>query len=137
MISINSTTYDAEKALVVADWETLEEFKQFYTSIWNVTLESTEAEWLNAFCTCPKYQKEFLCKHTVGIANRMSEFSISENAKTIAINAKRKRGRPAKAKKAYTYYSINHITPLPQTKQKNNILMEIYIEMMDIFCFQV
>lgn len=101
IISINSSSYDPKKTIVVADWMTLDEFKLFYNSNWVITLAKTETKWINASCSCPKYQKEFICKHTVGIAMRMLEVSAPEEAKKVAICAKRKRGRQANAKKAY------------------------------------
>jgi hypothetical protein len=44
--------------------------------------------------------KQLCCKHIVGIAIRLKHALPPPEAKNIPIGEKRKRGRPAKAKKA-------------------------------------
>ncbi len=54
----------------------------------------------NGRCTCPVGIKKYMCKHIVAVLAIRNELSIPDMAKTVPIGAKRKRGRPAKAKKA-------------------------------------
>lgn len=96
-ISVRSSNWSEH---VKSNWASLLEFKIFYNSTWTVTLPSTEKKWLKAHCSCPYYQKKIVCKHVVGISIRMAEVTVPEDAKNILFVAKRKRGRPAKAKKA-------------------------------------
>ena len=56
--------------------------------------------WESATCTCRRYQKEYVCKHVIGIAVRNKKFDLRPEARGILLGQKRKRGRPEKAKKA-------------------------------------
>jgi len=51
-------------------------------------------------CTCNFFKKSYTCKHIVGIAILTKILQVPPEAKNIPIGTKRKRGRPAKAKKA-------------------------------------
>lgn len=99
-VSVKSSSYTTEDNLLT-EWQSLDDFKKFYNSMWYVTLSSTEESWMKSLCSCPSFQKEFMCKHVIGIAVRMGDVTVPEEAKKIEIAGKRKRGRPAKAKKAY------------------------------------
>lgn len=88
------------KPVMMPNPTTLEQFKDGYSSHWIVSLASGENKWLDAQCSCPEFQKEYMCKHVVGIAARFGEITIPEEAKSVPIGAKPTRGRPAKAKKA-------------------------------------
>lgn len=101
IISVKATTFDGDAHIVHSDWKDLNEFKFYYTSYWTVTRAKDETKWLRAICSCPVYQKQFVCKHCVGIAERMAEVKLPEDAKNMPIETKRKRGRPTKAKTAY------------------------------------
>ena len=61
---------------------------------------SNEKNWKNAKCSCPAYFKNYICKHIIGLAARLKFIVIPNEAKTVPIGEKRKRGRPARAKKA-------------------------------------
>lgn len=89
-----------ESAVIESNWQNFEEFRRFYLSHWYVTLASNETNWLKSSCSCPKFQKQFMCKHVVGIAVRQKQAVVPVEAKTVKIGEKRKRGRPAKAAKA-------------------------------------
>ena len=54
----------------------------------------------SATCTCPAYQKQYICKHTLGIAIRTNKYDPCAQAKNVPIGQKPKRGRPALAKRA-------------------------------------
>ncbi len=51
-------------------------------------------------CNCPSGLKKPSCKHVLGIRILLKKVKVPDEAKNIPIGAKRKRGRPAKAKKA-------------------------------------
>lgn len=82
----------------IYDWDSFEEFKINSFEAWKVHFD--ESEWTNSRCTCPAFYKQFICKHVVGIALRLQHAIAAPEAKTVEIGCKRKRGRPAKAKKA-------------------------------------
>lgn len=56
--------------------------------------------WLSAQCDCGDFFKLFMCRHIIGIGLRMKVITAPAEAKNIPIGQKRKRGRPAKAKRA-------------------------------------
>lgn len=101
VIFVLSSTASPEKPVTDSNWITLDEFKVFYTAKWEIRLASGQTRWLTAFCSCPFHQKMFTCKHVVGIAIRMMEVKLPEHIKNAPVVAKRKRGRPCKAKSAY------------------------------------
>ena len=49
-------------------------------------------------CDCPKFQKNFICKHSIGIAVRLNMEKVPQDAKyaLTQIGKFPKRGRPAK-----------------------------------------
>ena len=51
---------------------------------------------------CPSFQKNFICKHSLGLAVNLKHVKVPENAKydIAQIGQKPKRGRPPKATKA-------------------------------------
>ena len=55
----------------------------------------------NIICDCPIFSKEFVCKHFVYIAVNLEFISVPDNAKSIPISEKRKRGRPTLARRAF------------------------------------
>lgn len=85
-----------------AEWETFRDFKRYICSSVHTTFEhpTTASNWLNGVCDCRAFYKEYLCEHVVGFALRMKLINAPNEAKTIPIGQKRKRGRPAKAKSA-------------------------------------
>ena len=58
------------------------------------------AHWLDSTCTCPAFQKNKICKHTVGVAAIHKAIRIPIEAKSVQIGEKPKRGRRPKAVKA-------------------------------------
>lgn len=86
LIAVKSSTFKPENVTDSLEWASLTEFQTFYTTTWQVQQPMDETSWMKASCTCPLHQKEYYCKHTVGIAIRMAQ--------------KRKRGRQPKSQKA-------------------------------------
>ena len=56
--------------------------------------------WIASTCSCSKWQKQYVCKHVVGVATLKGLYKIPEAARTDPIGRKRKVGRPKKAAKA-------------------------------------
>ena len=80
----------------------IKDYKKICFSLWCTTFpgDLNESNWQDASCTCPHYFKQHICKHIIGISARNKLITIPIEAKTIPIGQKRKRVRPAKAKKA-------------------------------------
>lgn len=81
-----------------SEFASFDEFKKNAFRAWRV--DTSENEWMKWTCNCPVFKKEYICKHVIGIALRLKEVKAPIEAKTVSIGSKRKRGRPAKAKKA-------------------------------------
>jgi len=79
-------------------WKTFDSYIKWQSLLWKVVMES--ADWENASCTCRNFQKEFICKHTLGVAIRTKLYNVRPQAKDVPIGQKRKRGRPKKCAKA-------------------------------------
>jgi len=87
-----------EKQSKIKSWRSFDKYAAAQTRIWKMEMEGED--WESATCTCPSYWKNYICKHILGIAIRLNIFSVIPAAKNVPLGQKRKRGRPAKAKKA-------------------------------------
>ena len=76
-------------------WDTFEEFLECYRSTWVITVPDDIPS-----CTCPAFCKRNVCKHILGMRIRQKSVTVPEEAKGIPLGQKRKRGRPARAKRA-------------------------------------
>jgi hypothetical protein len=81
-------------------FNTFDTFKSAQFGIWRVTLPHNTEEWRKGICTCPSFLKCYICKHIIGMSIRLKYCKPPPEAKNVEIGRKRKRGRPAKAKKA-------------------------------------
>jgi len=63
-------------------------------------LKFNAPDWKLSTCTCFSFQKQYKCKHVLGIAVSKKLFTIPESAKMDVIGKKRKVGRPLKARVA-------------------------------------
>lgn len=79
-------------------WKTFEEFKKYNYSIWIITIVYNNLN--ESACTCPYFLKHLQCKHVLGMKIRLKLVDVPNEAKLIPLGQKRKRGRPAKSKKA-------------------------------------
>ena len=84
-------------------------FDKFMTrefDVWEIKVhnEANEDNWneKKIICDCPKFQKNFICKHSIGIAVRLNMAKVTQDAKyaLTQIGKLPKRGRPPKAVKA-------------------------------------
>lgn len=66
---------------------------------WTVNLSQTQWQMFSS-CDCPHFLKNFMCKHVIGVALRNKICKLPRAAIPTAIGEKRKRGKPAQAKKA-------------------------------------
>ena len=80
------------------NWKRFDTYIRHQNSIWMVTFNTTN--WKTSSCTCPTFFKTYLCKHIVGVALMSKLFAVPPEAKAIPLGQKRKRGRPAKSRKA-------------------------------------
>ena len=90
---------DATKS---SSFRSFDEYHSICFSVWHVVFEgnSDETNWKMAQCSCPSNQKNYICKHIIGIAARLNFVTIPLLAKLVPIDEKRRRGRPALARKA-------------------------------------
>lgn len=85
-------------------WESFDQFRKIYFAKCTTTFPTpfNRSTWDNGYCDCSDYFKKYICMHVVGIALRMKFVEAPPEAKNIPIGHKRKRGRPALAKPAFT-----------------------------------
>lgn len=99
----NSTVYTISNStsppLKIPDnFTTFDDFKE--KMFVSYQLEMPIGKWEDGICNCRDFMKKFICKHLVGMAIRLKLTTAPAEAKNIPIGAKRKPGRPSKAKKA-------------------------------------
>lgn len=80
------------------NWTTFNQFKKSF-DIWCLEVKN-DSDWKMSTCTCPAFLKNYICKHIVGMAIRLKIWKPPPSAKALPIGEKRKRGRPAKARRA-------------------------------------
>lgn len=84
------------------EWNSFNEFRKLNFACHDVTfpMPYTKDNWIEGTCTCSTFLKTFICEHVVGISLRMKFATAPDEAKSIPLGQKRKRGRPALAKAA-------------------------------------
>ena len=75
------------------DYEGFDEWKQSRTSVYELTEDGDLFK-----CSCPAGSKKYFCKHNIGLAIKFKNLQIPDSAKSVPLNEKRTRGRPAKNK---------------------------------------
>jgi hypothetical protein len=81
-------------------FNTFDTYRSVQFGMWRVSLSNEPEEWRKVICTCPSFLKNYICKHVIGMAIRLKYCKPPPEAKNVEIGVKRKRGRPANAKKA-------------------------------------
>ena len=81
------------------------DFDDYYsktTAYWRAQLpnDCSDGKWKYGSCNCPAFMKNYLCKHLIGIAIRGNYCKAPKAIKDVFVGQKKKRGRPAKARKA-------------------------------------
>jgi hypothetical protein len=72
--------------------DSLNDYVRLRSKLWVVSVY--QDQWDTASCNCPVFLKEFVCKHSIGLAIKRKKFNVPAVAKNIPIGKKRKRGRP-------------------------------------------
>lgn len=103
--SSSNVTYYLGSAIFEESYQTFDEFKKAQHSNIRVKFPApyTRENWSRGSCNCCNYFKLYMCEHILSISMRMRYICAPEEAKSIPIGAKRKRGRPAFAKAALVY----------------------------------
>lgn len=97
-------TFDADEVVKIQEmaWKTFDQYAEFGHNIfYSVRISKDKEKWhLDSQCTCPDWHKNYMCKHTVGIALRRKIAILPANAIPTLLSQNRKPGRPAKSTKA-------------------------------------
>ena len=78
--------------------KTFDEFRKLPFGLWVITI-TDEGAAESSLCSCPYFLKNNTCKHVLGMLIRLKVVQAPDAAKCIPLGQKRKRGRPAKAKR--------------------------------------
>ena len=85
-----------------AKWRTFDEFIQLNNGVWKIFINNDVSD---SICTCPSYLKKLVCKHVLGMLIRLKKVDVPSAAKSVPFGQKRKRGRPAQAKRGRSSYN--------------------------------
>jgi len=91
-------TKQYDKLEKLRSWKFFDTYVTWQSKLWKVIMEADDYQ--NAACSCPSYQKKFMCKHILGIAIGKKLYAVPPAVKDVPIGEKRKRGRPKKCSKA-------------------------------------
>lgn len=94
--------YSVDESMNINSWKTFSDYRKKAFSFVHATFQYpiTADNWNRAKCDCFDGFKLYVCEHIVGIALRLKMVTAPAEAKNVPIGQKRKRGRPAKAKRA-------------------------------------
>lgn len=86
----------------ISSWKTFSDYREQAFSFMHATFQYpiTTDNWIFGKCDYVDGFKRYVCEHIVGIALRAKVATAPVEAKNIPIDQKRKRHRPAKAKRA-------------------------------------
>lgn len=92
------------KAQTKLSWQTFDDLIKCQTSLWEVHVaeDGDENNWQERklICNCPFYMKNNLCKHSLALAATLKFVSFPDEAKSLPLEQKAKRGRRSLAKRA-------------------------------------
>lgn len=80
------------KSIKNLSWTSFDGYYSSFNSIYFIDFDNDD--WKKSRCSCPFWSKNFICKHVVGISERLNLYEFPLNVKVIPIGQKRKRGRP-------------------------------------------
>ena len=88
------------KLLLKSRWSSFQDYINWRYSAWVVRINVDN--WREATCTCPNFLKNYICKHSLGMAIRLKALNcvVPAISKNIPIGQKRRRGRPKLARPA-------------------------------------
>ena len=81
-------------------WKKFDDFIQSEWTVWKLVF--IHNGWKTSICTCPSFQKHYVCKHLIAIASNRNQLKFLNAVKDdeVPIGQTRKRGRPKIATKA-------------------------------------
>lgn len=103
-------------------WNSFDSYAKFINSIRSVSIN--DSNWQLSVCSCPYWQKNFVCKHTVGIANKLNLNTFPGLNLNIEANAKRGRRKQATAA-LVTRTSTGPVNPLMVTQDNIELIDSI------------
>lgn len=88
--------------LKAMDWKSLNQYTQFgHFMFYEVVVAKDKEKWrVLSKCDCPDFFKNYVCKHSIGIALRRKIAVLPKTAIPTALSQNKKSGRPAKSVKA-------------------------------------
>ncbi len=125
-VEVNNTTVrkysDSSKSF---QFTSFDEYHKIIFSTWHVQFHanSDTTNWRKGKCSCPAFQKSYICKHLIGLASRLKILVIPDVAKNLMVGTKRKRGRPALARPALEYQpgeNPTEVSPAPALSLKRS-----------------
>ncbi|CAF0764771.1 unnamed protein product [Brachionus calyciflorus] len=100
-------------------WLTFDEYVSFINSIRFVTINTSR--WELSICSCPNWNKELLCKHTIGISYKLGLNTFP--GLNLHIEANARRGRRKKAYEALQpRTSRGPVNPLMMTQENIDLV---------------
>lgn len=81
-------------------FDSFDDFKRNYRRVYKVKFNMSRRWNVDSTCSCSIFQKNFMCKHLVGLAFYNKLMKCPQEGNGTAISKKKKRGRIAYAKKA-------------------------------------
>ena len=89
----NESVKAYEKSMKECTWPDFTSFSECITSMWEVKFN--KEDWTSSTCSCPVFQKQYYCKHWLGVALRKKLITLSPTPGSTVIMVKPTRGRPA------------------------------------------
>jgi len=83
-----------EELRINLGWKSFSEYVEKNFGIWK--MEFSSHSWEDSKCSCPVFQKEYICKHNVGVAIRQKWLNVPEEISSLPLGQKRSRGRSKK-----------------------------------------
>lgn len=93
---------DSVDKLLTMEWKTFDQYVELgHCMFYTVKVAKSKEEWhLYSQCDCPDFFKQYVCKHSIGIALRRKIATLPKIAIPTVLGQNKKSGRPAKATKA-------------------------------------
>ncbi|KAG4073405.1 hypothetical protein HA402_005568 [Bradysia odoriphaga] len=90
-----------------ATYKSFEEFSARAFDVWKISFPKESGRWKQAVCTCPAFDRNYICKHIISIAESIGLFKESDDVDNEDYDDEplfhTKRGRPPRTTKALVY----------------------------------
>lgn len=90
-MDITQAAVDTYKAL---SYDSFEDFSLKHFQLWSITMSRDSKHFDETTCTCPKFFKEYTCKHIIGLGLRMKVLSIPATLNLVGGRGRRKGRAP-------------------------------------------